>query len=67
MNKIRLVLGIEHDGSHFSGWQWQTRQRNVQQVLEQALSKVANHPVTVQCAGRTDAESMLWNRSYILM
>lgn len=55
MNKIRLVLGIEYDGSHFSGWQWQTRHRNVQQVLEQALSKVANHPVTVQCAGRTDA------------
>jgi tRNA pseudouridine38-40 synthase len=54
MNKTRWVLGIEYDGSGFSGWQWQTRQRSVQQVLEQALSKVANHPVTVQCAGRTD-------------
>ena len=54
MNKIRLVLGIEYDGSRFSGWQWQTHQRSVQQVLELALSKVANHPVTVQCAGRTD-------------
>jgi len=50
----RIVLGIEYDGSGFSGWQWQTHQRSVQQVLEQALSKVANHPVTVQCAGRTD-------------
>ena len=55
MNKTRLVLGIEYDGSGFSGWQWQTNQRSVQQVLEQALSKVANHPVTVQCAGRTDS------------
>ena len=54
MNKTRLVLGIEYDGSGFFGWQWQTHQRSVQQVLEQALSKVANHPVTVQCAGRTD-------------
>ncbi len=50
----RIVLGVEYDGSGFSGWQWQTHQRSVQQVLEQALSKVANHRVTVQCAGRTD-------------
>ncbi|TAK63054.1 tRNA pseudouridine(38-40) synthase TruA [Methylobacter sp.] len=50
----RIVLGIEYDGSGFSGWQWQTEQRSVQQVLERALSKVADHKVTVQCAGRTD-------------
>lgn len=51
---MRIVLGIEYDGSGFSGWQWQSEQRSVQQVLEQSLSKVANHPITVQCAGRTD-------------
>lgn len=51
----RLVLGIEYDGSEFAGWQWQTGQRTVQAVLEQALSVIANHPVTVLCAGRTDA------------
>lgn len=50
----RIVLGIEYDGSGFSGWQWQTQQRSVQQVLERALSKVADHKITVQCAGRTD-------------
>jgi tRNA pseudouridine38-40 synthase len=50
----RIVLGVEYDGSGFYGWQWQTNHRNVQQVLEKALSKIANHPVTVQCAGRTD-------------
>lgn len=33
----------------------QTSLRSVQSVLEQALSKVADHPVTVICAGRTDA------------
>lgn len=54
MNKTRMVLGIEYDGSGFYGWQWQKQHRNIQQVLEQALSKIANHPVTVQCAGRTD-------------
>jgi len=55
INKVRIVLGLEYDGSGFAGWQWQNHQRSVQQTLEQALSKVANHPVTVHCAGRTDA------------
>jgi tRNA pseudouridine38-40 synthase len=50
----RIVLGVEYDGSGFSGWQWQPHQRSVQQALELALSKVANQPVTVVCAGRTD-------------
>jgi tRNA pseudouridine38-40 synthase len=50
----RIVLGIEYDGSRFLGWQSQTGQRTVQQVLEQALSKVANQTITVICAGRTD-------------
>lgn len=51
----RIVLGIEYDGSGFAGWQWQTSQRTVQSVLENALSKVANEKVSVICAGRTDA------------
>ncbi|MDO9103914.1 MAG: tRNA pseudouridine(38-40) synthase TruA [Methylovulum sp.] len=55
MSETRIVLGIEYDGSGFSGWQSQTHRRSVQATLEQALSKVANHPVTVICAGRTDA------------
>ncbi|MFI3137903.1 MAG: tRNA pseudouridine(38-40) synthase TruA, partial [Methylococcaceae bacterium] len=54
MNKTRIVLGIEYDGSGYSGWQWQTKYRSVQLVLQVALSKIANHPVTVICAGRTD-------------
>ncbi len=51
----RFVLGIEYDGSDFCGWQWQPDRRSVQSELENALSKVANQPVTVVCAGRTDA------------
>lgn len=54
-NKTRWVLGIEYNGSDFCGWQWQRQKRSVQAVLEQALSMVANHAVTVLCAGRTDA------------
>jgi tRNA pseudouridine38-40 synthase len=54
-NINRIVLGIEYDGSQFVGWQWQTAKRSVQSVLEQALSHVANQPITVICAGRTDS------------
>ncbi|WP_083851704.1 tRNA pseudouridine(38-40) synthase TruA [Alcanivorax hongdengensis] len=52
----RIALGIEYDGSAFRGWQTQQPGvRTVQETLEAALSRVANHPVNVVCAGRTDA------------
>jgi tRNA pseudouridine38-40 synthase len=52
---MRLALGVEYDGSGFAGWQYQDRVRTVQACLEKALTQVANHPVRVICAGRTDA------------
>jgi len=52
---MRIALGIEYDGSRFSGWQRQAHAVGVQQVLEEAVSKVADHPVELVCAGRTDA------------
>lgn len=51
----RIVLGVEYDGSGFVGWQWQPNKRSIQETLENALAKVANHQVNVICAGRTDA------------
>ncbi len=51
----RLALGIEYDGSCFSGWQYQNHRRTVQGELEKALSKVANQKISVHCAGRTDS------------
>jgi tRNA pseudouridine38-40 synthase len=51
---MRYAVGVEYDGSAFHGWQMQTGVRTVQEQLETALAKVANHPVRVQCAGRTD-------------
>ncbi|NOT12886.1 MAG: tRNA pseudouridine(38-40) synthase TruA [Methylococcaceae bacterium] len=51
----RIILGVEYNGSRFCGWQWQPSKRSIQQTLEKALSKVANQPVVVICAGRTDA------------
>lgn len=51
---MRLALGIEYDGSAYNGWQRQKTGRGVQERVEKALSTVANHPVDVVCAGRTD-------------
>ncbi len=51
----RIALGLEYDGSDFSGWQAQTDAVGVQSVVEKALSEVANHPVAIVAAGRTDA------------
>ena len=50
-----IALGIEYDGSRFYGWQRQENVPTIQQHLEEALSKVADEPITVNCAGRTDA------------
>jgi tRNA pseudouridine38-40 synthase len=51
----RIAIGIEYDGSSYSGWQQQEHCRSVQQELQGALSRVADHPVTLTAAGRTDA------------
>ena len=51
---MRIALGIEYAGNDFFGWQIQPQLRTVQGCVEIALSKVANHPVKVFCAGRTD-------------
>ncbi len=51
----RIVLGVEYNGSHFSGYQLQSHgTRTVQGELEQAISKVADEPIRLTCAGRTD-------------
>ena len=52
---MRVALGIEYDGSQFRGWQRQKHDsETVQERLEGALSFVADHDVSVICAGRTD-------------
>ena len=57
---MRYALGVEYDGSGLSGWQRLGKPGveavpTVQQLLEQALSSVANAQVETVCAGRTDA------------
>ena len=55
---MRIALGLEYDGGDYCGWQRQANEpavQTVQQCVERALSAVADHPLTVQCAGRTDS------------
>jgi tRNA pseudouridine38-40 synthase len=54
---MRYAMGVEYDGSEFFGWQQLGEHGgpSVQATLQQALSSVANAPVQVICAGRTDA------------
>ncbi len=52
---MRVALGVQYDGAAFRGWQAQkSGVRTVQICLEHAVSKVANQPVSLICAGRTD-------------
>jgi len=52
---MRYALGIEYDGSPFCGWQSQAGGGAVQDAVEAALARVADAPIRVVCAGRTDA------------
>ncbi|MFF7706796.1 tRNA pseudouridine(38-40) synthase TruA [Pseudomonas sp. NPDC007930] len=56
LGHTRIALGVEYKGSRYSGWQRQASGvPSVQLALERALSKVAASPISVVCAGRTDA------------
>jgi tRNA pseudouridine38-40 synthase len=52
---MRIALGLEYDGTAFCGWQSQTHGRGIQSCVEEALARVADHPIEVTAAGRTDA------------
>ena len=54
MNR-RIALVVEYDGRAFRGWERQPHCESVQAAVERALSRVADEPVRVTCAGRTDA------------
>src|SRR5499427_5219062 len=51
----RIALGLEYDGADFVGWQIQRAGRSVEAALAAAVQAVANEPMTVHGAGRTDA------------
>lgn len=52
----RYAVGVEYDGTNYSGWQRQPFfAHTIQEKVENAISQVANHKVDIVGAGRTDA------------
>jgi tRNA pseudouridine38-40 synthase len=55
MRRRRLAVGIEYQGGAYCGWQLQSAAPSVQAMLQAALGRVADEPISLICAGRTDA------------
>ena len=57
---MRIALGLQYDGSPYSGWQSQVNQITIQDELEKAISAfvgidaLKSNPIRVITAGRTD-------------
>lgn len=52
-NRFRVT--VHYDGSAFHGWQLQPDRRTVQGVIEAALARLADRPLTIIGSGRTDS------------
>ena len=52
---VRIMFDISYDGTDFAGWARQPDQRTVQALLEDSLAMMLRVPVSLVCAGRTDA------------
>ena len=51
----RWACGVSYLGGHYHGWQKQPYLKStVEQVLTEAVSEIADAPVELTCAGRTD-------------
>ncbi len=55
MEQRNIALRLSYTGTAYHGWQVQKNASSVAGTLEKALSAVAEHPVKVTGAGRTDA------------
>ncbi len=53
MSNIKLL--IEYDGTNYCGWQRQLNGLSIQQVIEEAITKLTNQKITINGSGRTDA------------
>jgi Pseudouridylate synthase len=53
---VRYFFHIAFNGSNYRGWQRQSKAHNVQQVVEETLTKVLKVPTFTTGCGRTDAQ-----------
>lgn len=54
-SKRKIALVIQYLGTNFHGWQRQPHHISIQEAIENALSSVIGHAVTLHGAGRTDS------------
>lgn len=59
---MRLRATVAYDGSGFRGFARNEGVATVQAVLEEALGRVVRVPVSLTCAGRTDAGVHAWGQ-----
>ena len=52
---MKIVLCIEYNGSHYSGWQKQNDVNSIQGEIEKALESIALEKLDTYASGRTDA------------
>ena len=52
---MKVALGLEYNGTNFSGWQIQPSQRTIQACLIKALYAITNRESKITAAGRTDS------------
>ncbi len=50
----RYKITVSYDGTAYSGWQVQPRNRTVQQEIEKALNQITGEKIRVHGSGRTD-------------
>lgn len=49
-----IAFHVAYDGTDFHGWQTQSGQRTVQEILEHCIQRVVRHPINLIGSGRTD-------------
>lgn len=54
MRNIRI--DIQYDGTNYSGWQFQTNAKSIQEIIHKALHKILKTNIKIIGAGRTDAK-----------
>ncbi len=60
---MRYLMTFSYDGSNYSGYQKQKRERSIQEEIEKVLSKINNKKTGVVASGRTDRKVHALNQS----
>lgn len=52
---INIRFTLAYDGTNYQGWQKGSTGNTIEEVLENILARIYQHPITLQAASRTDA------------